>query len=432
VSSTATLRVRPAGVVRSRDQDDPQALGRALGVDHVVAASLRRIRAGLRITARLIGVADGFQIWAHREDCSEAEILAAAERLGRGVATALSARAASVERATDPRAVDLYLRARAELRRFWGVHAQNAADLLEQAAAHAPSSPPILGALAFATVQAWIMRGEPELRDRAHRAVERGLAGGHGEAFLAAATLRLNHGDHKGAATALGTALVRAPMSAQAHESAGRILIELDAAAEGRYHLETALALDPGRASVIGADLGRLDALQGDWDGALARCRQLLADPDPAVAQLGAVLDARLAAWRRDPAATLAAAARFASRIEPAARLLAVFERASRTGALDPAQWDALEQALTRPDRPMRSQLISLQLMTELSLLLGYPDLALRALGKASDAGLIDVTWLRGCPLFAPITGDLRWRAVHDAVERRAAAMLAAFHAAAG
>ncbi|HEX8112772.1 MAG TPA: hypothetical protein VF516_33805, partial [Kofleriaceae bacterium] len=59
-------------------------------------------------------------------------------------------------------------------------------------------------------------------------------------------------------------------------------------------------------------------------------------------------------------------------------------------------------------------------------------DLALRALGKATDTGLIEVTWLRGCPLFTPITGDLRWRAVHDAVERRAAAMLATFRAAAG
>ncbi|HEX3759768.1 MAG TPA: serine/threonine-protein kinase, partial [Kofleriaceae bacterium] len=459
LSSTATLRVRPAGVVRSRGEVDPQALGRALGVDHVVVASLRRTRAepidsgpqqskdrnhlaarvplagsaaGLRVTARLIGVADGFQIWAHREHCGEADILAAADRLGRGVATALSARTVGAERPTDPRAVDLYLRARAELRRFWGVHALNAADLLEQAAAHAPSSPPILGALAFASVQAWTMRGEPELRDRARRGVERGLAGGHGEAFLAAGLLRLAEGDPVGAAAALGTALVRAPMSAQAHETAGRILIELDAVAEGRYHLETAIALDPGRTSVIGADLGRLDALAGDWDGALARCQQLLADPDPAVAQLGAALDARLASWRRDRQATLAAAPRFASRTEQAWRLLTFFERAARTGELDPAQWEELERALVRPDRPMRMQVMGLQLMTELSLVLDHHDLALRALGKASEIGLIDVTWLRACPLFAPIQRDLRWLAVHDAVEQRAAAVLAAFRAATG
>ena len=185
------------------------------------------------MTARLISVADGFQIWAHHDDGGEAEILTIADHLGRGIAAALSARAIGGDRPTDPRAVDLYLRARAELRRFWGEHTLSAADLLEEAAGYAPSSPPILGALAFATVQAWIMRGEPELARRARAAIERGLATGHGEALLASATFQLNQGDLEGAASALGAALVRAPMSAPAHETAGKILIELDAGAEG-------------------------------------------------------------------------------------------------------------------------------------------------------------------------------------------------------
>jgi eukaryotic-like serine/threonine-protein kinase len=431
LSSTGSLRVRPAIAARGRSDPDPRALGRALEVDHVVTASLRRTAGQLRVSARLIGVADGFQIWAQRLDCRESEILATAEQLGRGIATALSARAAA-ERPTDPRAVDLYLRARAELRRFWGSHAQAAADLLAEAAEHAPSSPPILGALAFASVQAWIMRGEPALLARARQAVERGLAAGHGEAFLAAGTLRLNLGDFEGAATALGTALVRAPMSAQAHETAGRILIEIDAATEGRYHLETAAALDPGRAAVVSADLGRLDALQGDWDSAHARCRQLLAEPDRAIAQIGAALDARLAGWRRDREATRTAVARFAMRSEQAARLLGYFERVAQTGAVDPAEWAALEEAISQRDHPMRMQVMGFQLMVELSLVFDQPDLALRALGKATEAGLIDVTWFAGCPLFDAIGGDLRWHAIRDEVSRRAGRMLAAFRAAAG
>ncbi|TMQ10186.1 MAG: hypothetical protein E6J91_27570 [Deltaproteobacteria bacterium] len=431
LSSTGTLRVRPAGVVRSHAGVDPRELGRALEVDHVVVASLRRAPGGLRIAARLISVADGFQIWAHRSECREAEILATAEHLGRGIATALSARAAAAERPTDPRAVDLYLRARAELRRFWGSHVQTAADLLEQAVDLAPSSPPILGAFAYAAVQAWIMRGDPDLLPRAYQAVERGLAGGHGEAFLAASTLRLNQGDLEAAAAALGTALVRAPMSAQTHETAGRILIELGATAEGRHHLETALALDPGRAGVIGADLGRLDALEGNWPAAEARCRQLLADADPSVGLLGATLESRLAGWRGDRAATAAAAARFAARSEQAAHLLALFQQASATGEIDVAQWTALEQRLSRRDRPHRMQLIGLQLMSEHSLLLGHHDLGLRALGRATDAGLIDITWLRGCPLFHQVAGDLGWRAICDEVARRADGVLAAFRGAA-
>ena len=290
LSSAGTLRVRPAGVVRARGELDPRELGRGLEVDHVVVGALRRTPLGLRVVARLISVADGFQIWARRDDCTEADILAIAEQLGRDIASALSARATGNHRPTDPRAVDLYLRARAELRRFWGDHAQNAADLLDRAASFAPSSPPILGALAVATVQAWLMRGEPELAARARDAVERALPTGHGEAFLASALLKLNEGDLEGAAAALGTALVRAPMSAPAHETAGKILIEVHAESEGRYHLETALALDPGRANIIGGELGRLDALQGKWDAADARCHRLLADPDPPVAQLGANL----------------------------------------------------------------------------------------------------------------------------------------------
>lgn len=74
---------------------------------------------------------------------------------------------------------------------------------------------------------------------------------------------------------------------------------------------------------------------------------------------------------------------------------------------------------------------IGFQIMAELTLVFGQPDLALRALGTATEAGLIDLTWLTGCPLFDQVAADLRWQAIRDEVSRRAAQMLAAFHAAA-
>jgi hypothetical protein len=70
--------------------------------------------------------------------------------------------------------------------------------------------------------------------------------------------------------------------------------------------------------------------------------------------------------------------------------------------------------------------------MSEMAILLGHDDLAIRALGRAADMGLIDVTWLDGCPLFSQVTGDLRWQAIHAQIAQRAARMLAAFRAAAG
>jgi hypothetical protein len=80
----------------------------------------------------------------------------------------------------------------------------------------------------------------------------------------------------------------------------------------------------------------------------------------------------------------------------------------------------------------MRMQVLGLQLMTETALALGSPDLALRALAKAADFGLIDITWLDGCPLFSPLAPDLRWRVIRDEVAERAARVLAAFRSAAG
>ena len=167
-------------------------------------------------------------------------------------------------------------------------------------------------------------------------------------------------------------------------------------------------------------------------DLADARCRRLIADPDPSVAQLGAILEARLASWRRDHPAMVRAAAKIAQRAEHAGNMLAFFHHATSRGEIDPARWDELDQRVARPDRPLRMQVMGLQLMTETALALGNPDLALRALAKAADFGLIDITWLDGCPLFSPLAPDLRWRVIRDEVAERAARVLAAFHSAAG
>src|SRR5205807_528807 len=66
LSSAPALRVRPAGAARTMTSLDPRELGRQLQVDHVVSGSLRRTPNGLRLHARLIGVAEGFQVWAHK------------------------------------------------------------------------------------------------------------------------------------------------------------------------------------------------------------------------------------------------------------------------------------------------------------------------------------------------------------------------------
>ncbi len=421
LSATATLRVRPAGTVRGMVDPDPRAVGRQLGVDHVVVATVRRTPAGLRVAARLIGVADGFQIWAHRADCSEAEILQISELIGRGIAAALSARATVAERPTDPRAVELYLRARVELRRYWGHHAQIAADLLAQAAAYAPTSPPIVGAHAFAAVHAWVMRGEDALRPIAAEALARGLALGHGEAFLASAVWKLNHGDVEDAGRDLGTALLRAPMFGQAHEITARILGEVGTMAEARHHFATAGGLDPGRAFLVNADLARLDALEGNFVAADARVTALMNDADPPVAEIGRMFHARLAGWRRQRDTLLETDLLFPRWLGPeAATVIELLRAALVAPTSDLPAWRNLASRTVNPNRALRPQLFAVQLLAEGAAFLRRDALAIDSIDQATRLGLIDIVWVDHCPLFEPLRGLPAFREVRDRVASRA------------
>ncbi len=428
LSTTPGLRVRPAGHLEMTPASDPRALGRDLGVDHVVVTTLRRTPVGLRIAARLISVADGFQIWAHRTEVPEAEILAQAELLAKGVATALSTRAAEATRPTDPRAVEHYLRARSEMRHFWGSHIRRAADQLEQAVEYAPTSPPILGAYAFAAVQAWVMSGVPEAAVRARKALDRALPLGHGEAYLAAAAYWTNQGDAERGAQNLGIALVRAPMSAHAHELAGRISVEVENLVVARTHFETAMGLDPGRSTIISGDLARLEGLSGEWESADARIAALIGDADPAMQQLGQVMRARLGAWRNHRSVMVSAADEFGPKMGgTAARISGFMTQLAHQGTIEPDAWKRFLSLFAGVDQPHRQQLMGLQLLTEGALMYDKLDIALDTLEVAAQRGLMDRVWLEHCPLFAKVEKRPRYLELHARVAARAAQVLAAF-----
>ncbi|MGN6105295.1 MAG: hypothetical protein ACTHU0_09345, partial [Kofleriaceae bacterium] len=393
--------------------------------------SVRRGPSGLRLAARLISVADGFQIWSRRAEYSEGELLTASDQLAHELAEALSTSIATRSApALDPRAVEIYLRARAELRRFWGDHARTAMTLLEEAAALSPS-PSIISALAFATVQAWTRADDPALLPRVHAAVDRALPTGTGEAYLASAVLRSNLGDLEGGAIDLGTALRRAPTLALAHELAGWLLVETGAIAEGRRHLENALELDPSRTHAIQADLVRVDALQGDWAAVTRRIDRILADPDPSVSQLGSVIEIRMASWRRDLEAMIAHAGHAGERFGPQNALVIEAVQSWRAGRpFDATTFHRVLPRRLEDGRARRYQMIVLQRACEVAALVEEREHAIAALQLTAELGTIDLTWLDACPLFASLHGDPRWGAVRATISANAARVLAAFRAA--
>jgi serine/threonine protein kinase/tetratricopeptide (TPR) repeat protein len=122
VSKLRSFRVRPLSTVLDfkGPSADPQAVGRRLGVDAVLAGSLERQDEGLRIAARLVDVATGRQLWTNTYDRAAAELLNVQDEIATAIMDAgLRVRLTDSEReqlvrhpTTDGDAYDLYLQSR--------------------------------------------------------------------------------------------------------------------------------------------------------------------------------------------------------------------------------------------------------------------------------------------------------------------------------
>ena len=95
------------------------------------------------------------------------------------------------------------------------------------------------------------------------------------------------------------------------------------------------------------------------------------------------------------------------------------------SGQPDIEAWNQVLATPVEHDRPTRQQILAFQIMAEVAIVIGNEELSLKALRRSADLGLIDITWLDGCPLFTRT--DLRWRTIRDEVARRAERVLLAF-----
>ncbi len=100
------------------DAPDIRAIGRALGVKDLIQGSVRKQGDALRITAKLIRVEDGAELWAESYDRQLKNVFAVQEDIAVSIATALKAPLALKEgqalvanRATDIRSYQDYLQA---------------------------------------------------------------------------------------------------------------------------------------------------------------------------------------------------------------------------------------------------------------------------------------------------------------------------------
>ena len=425
LSTARGLRVRPrsATVRFAGDDRDARAIGRELDVQVIVDGSVRRRGDMLRVTARLVSVAEGFQLWARRFERPAGDALMVSDQVADAVARALTVDPVAQNRKapTDATAIDLYLRGRAELRDLGGDAMERAVAFLEEAHTRAPDDPTLLAALARAHGRSFFFRTDPSAIEHALALAERALAAapGHADALLALAQAcfaRGLQGDYLAAADHVATAIARAPYLPEAYELLGRLRLEVGPLDEGIAATERALRLDPLLVSSR-LELARGLGLRGDFEAALTL---VATAPDGDRAARGPFV-ARLLSWSREPA-------RWAAHLPPmmpmigTGGLIEAVVAMLLAGSIDRTVHDRF-LALATPDRPVRFRVLMLQLAAEFSAYAGDPPAALERIREAIDLGLIDLMWLDHCPHFTALKEHERFAGLRARLEARATAI---------
>ena len=160
---------------------------------YVLEGSVRKAGNSLRITAQLIDVATDAPLWSDKYSGTMDDVFEVQERVSREIVKALGVRLTSEEirrladrPIADPRAFELYLHARQQLRRY---AIPTAVPLIEEAIRIEGETPPLVAMRAWATL--WQVRlgmaPDQSPLDEAERAAQSLIAGTAGRLLRACA-----------------------------------------------------------------------------------------------------------------------------------------------------------------------------------------------------------------------------------------------------
>jgi TolB-like protein/Tfp pilus assembly protein PilF len=271
--------------------EDVRSIGAKLNVRTVLEGSVRRAGDQVRITAQLINVDDGFQIWSDTYERRLDDIFAIQDEIARSIVDALKLTLigeqqglATVASTADIRAYDLYLLGRHHWHQRSGESLARALDLFQQAIDIDPNF-----ALAYTGVaDTYLLMdgyGDMSTEDamaRAEPAVARALAldGNLAEAYASLGLLRLNQEDLTSAELALRSAVTLNPNYSMAHMWLGLVLDRTTGPVAARQEYRSARQLDPLH-PVINRNLANAYASTGQPAEA-ARILEEMIDLDPA------------------------------------------------------------------------------------------------------------------------------------------------------
>jgi eukaryotic-like serine/threonine-protein kinase len=205
---------------------DVKQLGGKLGVVAVVEGSVQRAGNRLRATARLVNVADGYQLWTESYEGRLTEVFTMEDKIAAAVSAALESekRPRPTRRTTDLTAYELYLKGRQASATWTSISFEKAVSYYRGALARDPQFPDAWAGLADLYS---MMDHGPGLTtlppketyrlatDAAKRAIELDRQSGEGEAALG--HILMHEGEFVAARSHLLRAIELSPNSAGAH-----------------------------------------------------------------------------------------------------------------------------------------------------------------------------------------------------------------------
>ncbi|MBI3447680.1 MAG: protein kinase [Acidobacteria bacterium] len=238
---------RPTVLAYRDKQVTPAQIGQQLRAAYVLAGSLRRAGARLRINAQLVDTHTDFPLWSERYDREMKDVFEVQDEIARKIAEALRITLSPQEQealAAKPtenlQAYDLFLRGKSYARRLTRQDLEFAAQMLENAVALDPTFALAYAALANVAAQHHYHYGrDPVWMERAQSASSRAveLSADLPEAQVAQAWVKYARGQHDEAIAHARAAIDRKRDCEGAYYLLGRALF-----AAGRYQEVASIA----------------------------------------------------------------------------------------------------------------------------------------------------------------------------------------------
>ncbi len=385
---------------------------------------LRREGDTVVLDVQLVGSREGLEFWSASFTGARGEMMALAREAAVGIGAALAvAGPGPLQHAPLGReAEDLFMRGRAAFREFWPEPVSRAADLYEQALAHAPGHPVVIAALAAAQARKCFFLDGSQARAREASELAVRLAPDLAESHVARSAVHLLDSDAERALPSLLRALELAPGHGEALAQLAALTLEVGAPVAAVRLSEAAAARHPDGDEVL-ITIARAHALLGRWADAAAALERLR--PQWAV-QLGLLHTARFATWRRDRETARAVERRIAAEAPGDGTPMKLAHRGTNlfVGAVlhgrAPTEDPDFRRRLTSQSAPRRTRAFTAQLNAEMQAYLGDHGQALSALEASVDNGLFDAFWFDRCPLFDELRGTSRFEEARDVVLSRA------------